>query len=560
MVIKNSKIIRYFKDKRILIAGVNVEDQEANNIDLHSLFKTAFKKVITFDLRKQYFLHGSKTLNENFINILKKETPEYILLILGYDELDLESLKKIKEICPNTKVFIQYGDDRWKFDDWARYYSLFSDYVLTTEKENSYYKEDGINDVYPWYGVDIKLFKPNNLKKIYDTSFIGCPMSNRGDYVKFLTDKVNIKLFGGGWDAYPELKKVYKGYLDSEEYSNTINKTKINISFSKSYYPGRGDTHFKSRLFEVFATNSFLLVEYYPQLKLYYNKYYDKISFNSKNELLKKIKYYLENEEEMKKMTEYFYKETIKNYSWEKQLENLLHILYKDRDRKPKKELPKLKNKIIELNEEDLKKPSDYLKQKTKSFDYICFKKDETLPSKYKTYFQIYSLEKSKKQISCCDYHLYSKKLGDYMLFTAKRAFETIEDKNNFNKLLNINQIAVTKNFFFNNLKKFKKIFNNDTIDFINNDNTVFISIPLVQIKNLRIKSDNEINKAFRMKFFDKLYLLIQSKKIISNRYIYDFFIESLFRGDFLLLKSFFGYIFNKENLIRLVAVKRSVN
>jgi len=554
-------VIRYFKDKKIFIAGINCEDEkELTGRDIVPLFKKTFKKTILFDLRKNYFLYGREILNNKFIEILKNENPEYIFISLGYDELSVETLDAIKKICPKTKIISQCGDDNWRFEDWSRYFALFSDYYLTSEKNPSYFLEDGIKNIFFWYGVDTNFFKPLNLEKTQDVSFVGTPMVDRYNYLKFLLEnKINLRIFSGGWGIYPDFKKIYGGPLTNEDYLKKINETKLNLCFSKGFLAAKKNNQFKARIFEVSACKSFLLLENYPDLKYYFKKNYNKIIFKTQEELLEKIKYYLENTKEREELTEYFYNEVLKNYSLEKQFEKLLKILFKEKNKIRNRGLPKLPEKIIEINEEDIKKGINFLKEKIKKVDYISFKKGDSMPSPYKDFFQIYSLKKSKKEISCCDYYIYSNKIGDYMHFMANRSFKTVSKKKYFFSFLDINQLAVTRKFFFKNINKFEKIFaNQEGINMLNEDNTVFVSIPLIRIKTFKIKG-GDIEKAFRLKFLDRLFPALKSKNPFLDEYFNNFLKEVFLDRNIFLLKCSFKTLLNKSNWYRLLGLRNAI-
>jgi len=95
----------------------------------------------------------------------------------------------------------------------------------------------------------------------------------------------------------------------------------------------------------------------------------------------------------------------------------------------------------------------------------------------------------------------------------AKRAFNNLE-KTEFNKLLDINQLIVTKDYFLKNLKLFKSLFFGKTEDILTEENTIFVSIPLLRLKK-KIKTDYSIlAKSSRMKFLDKLCVIFFQRSI----------------------------------------------
>ncbi len=529
------KLKNYFKNKKILVISTtctHIHDHYLKNT--HPFFQKIFGKIILFDTRINFYKYGKGDLNKKIMKIVKDEKPDYILFEFGYDEISLKTFDKIREILPETKILAHLGDDNWKFDDFSRYYSLFLDYVLVSEKDDSYYKKDGIKNTFFIGGANLNMFKPLNIKKKYDVTFIGNPIRDRPDFLRFLIkNNINVKIFSELWSSYPDLKDAWGGFLDEKKITEIINSSKINLNFSKTFIKCKKNTQMKGRIFEVLACKSFLLTEHFDGIELYLDGA-DKISFKTKKELLEKINYFLKNEEEREKLTQKLHRKIIKEFVWEKHLEKAFkEIMKKDKDfiRKP---LPQISKKIIYISEEDINADFGQLKGKVKEYDYVCFKKDNPKISPYRDYLQAYSLEKSGKDISCCDYYVCSKWINDYMLFMAKRAFNFIS-KENFSMLINLNQLMITKDFFLKHLENFKKAFCRKQFNLINEKNTVFVSIPLIKIRNLNVIDYHIMREAFRMRFVDTLFSLISQKKIISSSYPYKLFLYGLLKERFII-------------------------
>jgi len=526
---------KYFKDKKILVASTScthIRDHYLKNT--HPFFQKIFGKILLLDTRINFYRYGKEVLNQKIIKIVKNEKPDYILFELGYDEISLETFGKIRKILPNTKLLVHLGDDNWKFDDFSRYYALFFDYILVSEKDDSYYKKDGIKNTLFVGGANLNMFNPMSIEKKYDVTFIGTPIRDRPDFLRFLIkNNIDVKIFSEGWSRYPDLKDAWMGFLDENKIKEIINSSKINLNFSKTFIKCKRDTQMKGRIFEVLACKSFLLTEYFHGIKQYLDDA-DKISFKTKKELLGKIKYFLKNEKEREKLTEKLHQKIIKEFVWEKHLEKAFKEIIKRDKIFIHKSLQQINKKIIYLSEKDITTSFKKLKEKIKRYDYICFKKDPIEISPYRNYLQAYSLEKSEKDISCCDYYVYSNWIGDYMLFMAKRAFHFIPQKD-FSMLINLDQLMVKKSFFLKYLNNFKEAFNGKSFNLINERNTVFVSIPLIKIKNLTVVDYPNMREAFRMRFVDKLFSLISQKKIIFSIYPYKLFLYGLLKGRFII-------------------------
>ena len=157
-----------------------------------------------------------------------------------------------------------------------------------------------------------------NLKKEYDVSFIGANYGVRKDYIKFLTDNgISVYTKGQGWD---------NGFADDDEMIEIFCKSKIVLGFATV---GKNDDIYilKGRDFEVPLTGSMYITGYHEELKEYFELGKDIETYKSKEELLQKIKYYLENDLEREKIAKYGYEKCLNNYTAKKAYEKVFGYL-----------------------------------------------------------------------------------------------------------------------------------------------------------------------------------------------------------------------------------------
>jgi spore maturation protein CgeB len=534
------------KSKKLLLAAWACEVKDSFiYTNWYLTLKELFGETILFDPRKNYFTYGKETMNKKFLELIKQEQPDYIIFCLTYDEFDLDFFTEIRKTSPKTLLINLFSDDEWNFDNYSRYYALFFDYLITVKKDLSDYNGDGIKNVHFLYGVSEKEYKPQNLEKKYDVSFIGSSIRDRPDFLKYLIKNgINVTIAGSSeWEKYPELKNNYIGFLNNEDFFKTINQSKINLVFSKTALSGKGkmDSHLKLRVFEFAACKSFGLIESTPGLVgIFKNK---KINFKTKEELLEKIKYFLSHEEEREKMANLSYNYFLKHFTLRQKFKEFFKKISATVPKKPDF-LPRINKKIITLSKQDFNLSVEKLKEKLEKIDYIMFNNGGAVFSSYKEYFQVYSLEKSKKPISCCDYYVNSKALGNFLVFRANLAFRYVPKE--ASHFITINQLMVTKDYFITNFDLIKKTFFGKEIEMINSLNTVFVSIPLFKTKKLKVSDYETMNKAFIMKFKDKLFSLFSQKKFF-NFYPLALLFSSI-NGKNFILRYIKEMVLNKEN------------
>ncbi len=482
--------------------------------------KAIFKEVVIFDPQDTLYKYGKNRMNEMFLDIVDKEKPDFIFLWLIYDEFSLDTLKKIKKVSPKTKIINFFGDDDTLFENFSRYYSLFIDYPLASHKLYfTNYAKEGISNVFFSCGVNLRDFKYLKLKKKYDVSFIGTPKRDRVDLIKFLISKgIKIHIYGAGWEHYPEIKENYCGKLSKEDLVKVINESRINLSFTKNYLD---IPSFKARVFEICACKSFLLSEYFVGYLDFLKNKEEIVMFKNNKDLLDKVNYYLKNEKEREKIANRAYKKVVNLYSQENEFKRIFSKIEElERKNRSEKELPKINDKVFYLDKEKIQLDKEKLLKVLENINYVGFIFKNVENNKEKDYFQIYSLQKSGKEISCCDYNIYNNILGEIASVQSRFAVNTLPLEK-LSSILHPSQIVVKKEFFINNLDMFKKMYNLNNFNFINEKNCVFVSIPLVNIRKIINSDYDSFEKIFIHKLDIKIRELKNRKKLFSNYYIY---------------------------------------
>jgi len=549
MVKKSNKEISNFKNKKLLFAAWAAENKSYTSYQyFYNPLNKIFKNIVLFDPQKNMYNYGKKRMNQKFLELVRKEQPDYIFFWLVYDEFYLDTLKNVKKVSLKTKTINFFGDDDTLFDSFTRFYSLFFDYnLISPQLPPKTYVNEGMKNVFFSFGTNLDNFKPLNIEKKYDVTFIGTPKKDRYDFIKHLLNNgIDVKIFGWGWDKYPDLKNVYFGPLDSEDLVRVANQSKINLSFSKNYF---GEPHLKGRVTEIGACKSFILVEHSPRFLDLFKDKKEIIMFKDEKDLLKKVKYYLKNEKEREKTTRKMYEKIVNNFDLDKELNDFFEKISNNKFG-PSKGLSKLNKKIVVLSKSDLYLES--IKEKVKDADFIAFNDSNGSFLPYKNYFQAYSLIKSKKDISCCDYHVYSRSLGDYLTVPTKFAFNVLDDED-FSKLITINQLVVRKDYLLKNIEKFKTAFVKKRISFVDKTNTTFVTIPLVRLKNLPKIEYNKVKEIIYAKLVYDLHALNYNRKLLFSAYPYNLIFSSIVLQRGFILRYLLDSFLNKKNWNKLI-------
>lgn len=317
--------------------------------------------VIYFSVDENIMEYGKRKMNEQLIDIVDKEKPDILFCNLFTNEIDLKTIKYITKKT-DTITVNWFSDDQWRFNNFSRYWAPFFDWVITTDPlaVEKYYSIGYKNVIKSQYATNIHLYKPQGGNFKYDVSFIGSSHTNRKKMVNDLKKhNIDIECWGSGWE---------NGRASHEEVLKIISQSKINLNFTEvstatmnlktiikmigKIFMRRGINntyHFfppaiivrnllnfslpKSRLqikgrnFEIPAVGGFLLTQNAEDLYNFYKPNEEIVLFNDFNELVEKIKYYLDHDSERIAIAKSGYARTVKDHNWEKRFEYIFNII-----------------------------------------------------------------------------------------------------------------------------------------------------------------------------------------------------------------------------------------
>ena len=231
------------------------------------------------------------------------------------------------------------GDTEYYYEIRDQYYAQAMDLVTVQDFISTFkLRQIGINSIpYHAYYDSTKYRKNGGLSKDIDVSFIGTLHGGVGRWenIKYLSDNgINIETFG---------LDSPNGRITFEKKVEVINRSKINLDFSgvsektrltrkRQIY--KRSKQIKGKVFESTICGSFALCEYAPGLEHFFEVGKEIDIFHDKEELLEKVKYYLENEEERERIARKGYEKAVKDYAVERAVPKLISIVDKLRKTK----------------------------------------------------------------------------------------------------------------------------------------------------------------------------------------------------------------------------------
>jgi len=172
------------------------------------------------------------------------------------------------------------------------------------------------------FATNPHIYKPFNLEKKYDVSFVGTWSEKRQKVlIELAKNNIEIDLFGNAkWSELKHENIRFHGFADNrKECPQIFSQSKVNLNITNEQLL----TSLPLRIFDVGACNTFLLTDDQEDARKIFTK--DELPiYKNTQELIKKINYYLDNDEERNKIAENFYTKVQQEYIYSSQLEKLL--------------------------------------------------------------------------------------------------------------------------------------------------------------------------------------------------------------------------------------------
>ena len=238
-------------------------------------------------------------LNKRLLDKIKYFKPDIIFIVKG-NSIYPWTLKTIKKNYPNIKIVSFSNDNMSLWSNKSIYYQLGINYydlvvsinIEAYRKIEEFYKGKVLYIDKSYSKKYHKFLEVQN--KQYDCLFIGTYEKERFETMSFLAQNgIKVDIFGGLWNK-ADISNISKNLtihfkeLVGEDYNYALANSKIVLGFLRKV---NLDTQ-TSRTIEIPASGGFMIMEYTENQDRLFTKDIEMIYFRTKEELLKKIKYY----------------------------------------------------------------------------------------------------------------------------------------------------------------------------------------------------------------------------------------------------------------------------
>ena len=306
-------------------------------------FYPALKQIAdeTYPFWYDNYLTKKDELQKRVIKFIDDVCPDIVFFILMKDEFSFETLDYLKSKYTTINWFC---DDQWRFENFTKYYAPHFTYSITTDKfALNKYKDIGYKNVILSQWASFRCSENIDFEAIkykYDVSFVGGISGYRKWLINRLKRKgIKVECFGADWKngrvSYEEMTKIFK---TSKVNLNISNSAPYDIRYIFSSVKSLREfvrrkkriEQIKARNFEIPAFGGFQLANYVPSLEDYFEIGNEVAIYVSIEDLVLHVKYYLDNEEERRRIMIKGYKRVINEYTYLNRLKNIFGKMEKD--------------------------------------------------------------------------------------------------------------------------------------------------------------------------------------------------------------------------------------
>lgn len=149
------------------------------------------------------------------------------------------------------------------------------------------------------------------------------------EYLVEQCPELEVKLWGGyRWHvADSPLLRVWRGQIWGEEQVKALNATKIGLNFHVDHQPGELDRGLNLRALELAACRVFQLLQRVPGVGEFFEEDKEIVCFDTKEEMVDKVRYYLKHEEARQRIAQAAYERVLRSHTWQHRVQHMLSVI-----------------------------------------------------------------------------------------------------------------------------------------------------------------------------------------------------------------------------------------
>jgi len=140
---------------------------------------------------------------------------------------------------------------------------------------------------------------------------------------------VNIKVWGGYLEHFvgSPILRVWQGQIWGEEQVKALCAAKIGLNFHVDHRAGELDRGLNLRAFELAACGVFQLLQRVPGVGEFFEEGKEIVCFDTKEEMLEKIRYYLAHEDKRRQIAEAARQRVLREHTWAQRIVHMTQYM-----------------------------------------------------------------------------------------------------------------------------------------------------------------------------------------------------------------------------------------
>jgi spore maturation protein CgeB len=282
-------------------------------------------ELVKFDFMAEEKANGKREMNRRLIAAAEEAGPDLSFFVLFKDEIDPETITRVSAAGGPTVNW--FADDHWRFDDFSRHFAPAFDWSITTDRDSlPKYEAIGYERaILSQWACNRYAYDRTAEGLEYDVTFIGQSYGERPATVERLrAEGFEVRCWGFGW---PE------GRIEHDEMVRVFGASRINLNLSSAFSPPgrlparllrriRGTkevrkSQIKGRTFEVPGSGGFLLTDRVAYLEDYLTPGEEIGVFDSADDLVARVGWWLEHEDERARAAEAGYRRVRNEHTYD---------------------------------------------------------------------------------------------------------------------------------------------------------------------------------------------------------------------------------------------------
>lgn len=279
-------------------------------------------RMINQPYAKITYEFGQKLINLRLIKVVKKNKPDLVLVIKG-ENIAASTVLEIRKITRVVNYFSDYM--RWFSEEQMKAWLSAYEVTFTGDMwDVETYRKKGFKNL---YHVHLPAPPVSNIpkNKKNDLVFVGAYSKEREETFKLLKD-LNFKIWGDKkWES-SILKNNFMGkWLSNDENLEVFKNSKIVVNFHNDL-TGK-NRYINLRAFEAAACEALLISDLRKDLPTVFKIGKEIIVYKNKSDLYKKVKYYLNNDDERLKIASAGRKRVLKEHTYKQRIKKMLSLI-----------------------------------------------------------------------------------------------------------------------------------------------------------------------------------------------------------------------------------------